>query len=421
MSKLASFYGLVGLGSLCLVFLFFNQRYGSPMKHRIQPILAVGRSWEDFETTPEPYEFEEPVSNAAVVKEADDSVATLNEIQQVLNLQRRMIRDDMIGYQYPNGRYNKSAKRLEDLVMEKNGKPIRSVIITTWRSGSTFLGDVLTAHPGVFYHYEPLLDFDIVQIRGPPLASQALRNLKALLNCEYEDLDHYIQFGRGHSWLLNHNSPLWKQCQAHRRICYNHRFLSGMCKLFPFQSMKLVRLRLRVAQQLLADEKLAVRLILLVRDPRGTLQSRKHRSFCRESPDCSDPSLLCADMVSDYNAAVELQRKYPSTFRVIRYEDLAVEPYKHVEELFKFYGLDFHPSVKRFLDTHTKNDVGGVSSTYRNSKAAPFHWRADLEFEEVEEIQRNCVVAMKHWGYVHAINASHQREFNPITDYVLRL
>lgn len=108
-------------------------------------------------------------------------------------------------------------------------------------------------------------------------------------------------------------------------------------------------------------------------------------------------------------------------YRVIRYEDLAVEPYKHVEELFKFYGLDFHPNVKDFLDTHTKSDVGGVSSTFRNSKAAPFHWRTDLEYEEVEEIQRSCGIAMKHWGYVPAINATHQKEFNPITNYVLKL
>ncbi|XP_020706956.2 carbohydrate sulfotransferase 5-like isoform X2 [Athalia rosae] len=405
MSKRVSFYGLVGLGSLCLVFLFFNQRYGNPLKHRIQPILAMGRSWD----------------NTNDIKEIDESNASLTVIQHVINQQRRLIREEMIGYQYPKGNYNISANKLEDLVLEKNGRPLRSIILTTWRSGSTFLGDVLTAHPANFYHYEPLLDFDIVQIRGPPLAAEALKNVRALLNCEYADLDHYIEFGKTHSWLFNHNAPLWKQCQAHRGLCSNHRFLSGMCKLFPFQSMKLVRLRLRVAQELLSDQKLAVRLVLLVRDPRGTLQSRKHRDFCPTSPDCSDPALLCADMVSDYAVAVELQKKYPTTFRVIRYEDLAVEPYKHVEELSKFYGLDFHPNVKKFLDTHTKSDAGGVSSTFRNSKAAPFHWRTDLEFDEVEEIQRFCINAMEHWGYVPAMNATHQREFNPITDYVLDL
>lgn len=87
-----------------------------------------------------------------------------------------------------NKKINFICSKLEDLVIEKNGRPIRSIILTTWRSGSTFLGDVLTAHPGNFYHYEPLLDFDIVQIRGPPLAAEALKNVRALLHCEYSDL-----------------------------------------------------------------------------------------------------------------------------------------------------------------------------------------------------------------------------------------
>lgn len=69
---------------------------------------------------------------------------------------------------------------------------MRSVILTSWRSGSTFLGDVVNAHPANFYHYEPLLDFGIVQIRGPPLADEALRNLESLLRCDFNTLGKLI-------------------------------------------------------------------------------------------------------------------------------------------------------------------------------------------------------------------------------------
>lgn len=104
---------------------------------------------------------------------------------------------------------------------------------------------------------------------------------------------------------------------------------------------------------------------------------------------------------------------------MVRYEDLSVEPYSHTTELFKFYGLDFHDDVKRFLDTHTKTDIGGLSSTFRNSKAAPFHWRSELDFDEVEEIQQECGLAMRIWGYTFAHNSTHQRYFDPVTDYSL--
>lgn len=82
--------------------------------------------------------------------------------------------------------------------------------------------------------------------------------------------------------------------------------------------------------------------------------------------------------------------------------------------MFEFYGLTFHPDVKSYLETHTKNNSGGQFSTFRDSKTAPFHWRNDLNFVEVEEIQRVCATAMKLWGYVLAVNETHQKEFNPI-------
>lgn len=59
---------------------------------------------------------------------------------------------------------------------------------------------------------------------------------------------------------------------------------------------------------------LNVRVLLLIRDPRGALQSRKHRDWCPGVPDCDQPRLLCEDMVSDYNAATDLLEKYTNRF-----------------------------------------------------------------------------------------------------------
>lgn len=63
--------------------------------------------------------------------------------------------------------------------------------------------------------------------------------------------------------------------------------------------------------------RLDVRVLLLVRDPRGTLQSRKHRSWCPGQPDCDQPRLLCSDMVDDYAAAVKFSVLYPDKFRLV--------------------------------------------------------------------------------------------------------
>ncbi|XP_046746144.1 carbohydrate sulfotransferase 5-like [Diprion similis] len=406
MSKRASFYGLISVGIFFAVYLIFNENYGRHSMRKTEP------------TVPVPQQLEQKNSKADT-KDIVDPVSEL--IDQIISKQRRLISEETKDYSFPNGRYNISASKLEDLVIEKNGRPIRSVIVATWRSGSTFLGEILNAHPANYYHCEPLIAFDIARIRGPPLAKKALKWVKDLLNCEYQDLGEYLSYAKKDLWAFAFNPYLWKQCEAHQDICFYREFHSSLCKLFPFQSMKLVRLRLQIAQELLADEKLAVRMVLLVRDPRGILQSRKHREWCPPNPDCSEPALTCADMVSDFKVAVKLLKKYPTRFKVIRYEDLSLDPYKHVAELYKFYGLFFHPKARNFLESHTKANKGGVSSTFRNSKAAPFHWKTQLEFKEVKEIQKSCATAMEYWGYVPAVNATHQKEFNPLTNYVLKL
>lgn len=61
--------------------------------------------------------------------------------------------------------------------------------------------------------------------------------------------------------------------------------------------------------------RLGIRIVLLIRDPRGVLQSRKHREWCPTEPDCFDPGTLCSDMVADYHAAITFSKLYPDSFR----------------------------------------------------------------------------------------------------------
>ncbi|XP_037961155.1 carbohydrate sulfotransferase 5 [Teleopsis dalmanni] len=336
-------------------------------------------------------------------------------ISDVLTAQRSKILIEMENFEYPSGRFGVDADKLTDLTPESGGMPVRSLVVTTWRSGSTFLGDILNAMPGNFYHYEPLLNFGIKQVRDPEESEMALQNLKHLLNCDYSYMEDYLDYGKSHTYLFEHNERLWCVCKEFPHFCWRAKFLTPFCKLFPMQSMKTVRLRLSLAEELLKDDSLNVRIILLVRDPRGTMQSRKHRVWCAGNPDCDDPSFVCEDLVSDYKSAEILLDKYPSRFRTLRYEDLSINPYEMTQEVLQFYGLPFDPMVEEFLDTHTKVNIGGVSSTYRDSKSAPFHWKQDLKIEEIKHIQQYCTEAMALWGYRKIENfTDYHRVFDPI-------
>lgn len=387
--------GLVAITIFCIFLIALNQKETSSYRKiiRYQPYDLYG-SFRSNSVVPEP-------------------LPVLPSISEVVQMQKDLIKEELTDYQFPAG------KKLEDYTLSNGGQPLRTVIVTTWRSGSTFLGDVLNAVPGNFYHYEPLLDYGIVQIRGPPESISALKTLKRLLNCDYSQLYNYLDYGMSHVYLFTHNTRLWNNCEMFKQYCWNTTFLNDICKVFPFQSLKTVRLRLWLAEELLKDQQLNVKVVLLVRDPRGTLQSRKHRDWCPGEPDCDQASNLCADMVADYKAANNLIKKYPKTFRAIRYEDLSLNPYEYVRDLFDFIGLYYHNDVKQFLDSHTKMNVGGVSSTFRDSKSAPFHWRTEMNLTEIQDIEEQCDLAMQLWGYLRTENEVDLKDFNPLTTYTL--
>jgi len=341
---------------------------------------------------------------------------TRKKIDNALSSERSQLSSVMSGYALP------PSVSLSSLQPEQGGQPLRAMVVTTWRSGSTFLGDIMSAHPGTYYHYEPLLHYDIRQARTGALAEDAIRTLRELMQCNYTRLDWYLRYGRSHPWLFKHNERLWKFCveegedKQRSSFCWRPEFLNRFCSLFPFQSIKTVRLRLNLTEALVQDPGLNVQLLLLVRDPRGTLQSRKHRDWCPNNPDCEDPAKLCQDLKDDYQAFIKLRKKYPGRYEVFRYEDFSMDPVNNTATIFKFFGFHVHPKVTEFLDSHTKLTKGGVSSTFRDSKTAPFKWREKLTLSEVLNIQSKCSEAMKIWGYKEVYSESELRTFQPVFD-----
>ncbi|XP_037035043.1 carbohydrate sulfotransferase 1-like [Bradysia coprophila] len=305
---------------------------------------------------------------------ADKEISTINNSSvitaNILQDQRELIAKEMQSLEGEN-----EFENLNSLTPEKDGSPFRSVIVTTWRSGSTFLGEILNSMPGNYHHFEPLVNYGIRVVRGPPDDERAIYQLQQLLHCNYSNLSEYVNFGAKHKFVYNYNARLWKYCYLHPghpnktqihthpddpRYCSNASFLSSFCKLFPLQSMKVLRLRLALTEQLLEDPSLNVRIVFLVRDPRGLMLSRKRCKWCHGETDCENPSTVCNDMMLDYYSAKSFQIKYPLRFKVVRYEELSLDPFKVTEEILKFYGLPFDEMVKTFLESHTKQDIGNI-------------------------------------------------------------
>ncbi|XP_076042632.1 carbohydrate sulfotransferase 5-like isoform X2 [Oratosquilla oratoria] len=294
------------------------------------------------------------------------------------------------------------------------GKPVppksarRVLLLSTWRSGSTFLGDLVKSYPGTFYSFEPLHHLlKNLHLQEGPLVENVTSLIRDISTCNLEPHDEYVSYMRNYTFLIEHNARLWSVCLRNRDLCFDKTFISRMCSLMPVNVMKTVRMGLQPVLPLLKDPELNMYVVQLVRDPRGSLHSRMKLSWCK-SKACSDPATVCNDLFYDLQLSKVVSQQFPDRYRMLRYEDLSMEPESVTRDLFKFLNLSYHSEVDKFVKTHTSVKKkswmkgarrGNAYTTYRDSKTTATAWRGALNYSSVAEIQRVCAEPLKLLGY----------------------
>ncbi|KAK3855392.1 hypothetical protein Pcinc_038207 [Petrolisthes cinctipes] len=280
---------------------------------------------------------------------------------------------------------------------EVNPSNVRRVLVlSTWRSGSTYLGDLLLAYPGTYYSFEPLHHMlKNHHLEEGPLVDLAQQLLHGIYTCNYTHLDEYINYVRNKTFLMSHNMRLWNSCARNRAFCFDKEYLSRGCRMMPVNVVKTVRMGLNPVVSLLQDDALDLRVLHLIRDPRGCLHSRLKLSWCHADV-CRDPGTVCRDLLTDLMLSDWVKENYPKRYLRVRYEDLGLKPEEKAQEIYRFLGLSYNKHVSNFVRIHTNPNrlnkkAKDAYSTYRDSKATIFAWRGDLEYNTVREIQGACL------------------------------
>ena len=193
---------------------------------------------------------------------------------------------------------------------------------------------------------------------------------------------------------------LYDFCQSTKfSLCQDAEFLESVCPLFPFMIMKTVRLGLDIVEPMFRDDNF--QLLFLVRDPRGVLNSRKHTvNWCKNQYLCIDAKLHCNQIERDLNETLRLSQIYPNRVHLLRYEDLALNPQEKAEELFEQLGLSMTKEVNDFIQSHTQNEKKNAWSIHRKQGERVMIWAKQFNFQEVSDIQSNCVHLMNSLGYL---------------------
>ncbi|XP_037787074.1 carbohydrate sulfotransferase 4-like [Penaeus monodon] len=271
----------------------------------------------------------------------------------------------------------------------------RVIILSTWRSGSSFLGDLLKSYPGTYFSFEPLHHLlKNLHLQEGPLVDVVLNLLKSIMTCDLSQQEEYVSYMRNNSFLMNHNTRVWNSCSRNRALCFDKEYLSAVCKYMPVNVMKTVRMGLAPVISLLQDPSLDLRVVHLVRDPRGSLHSRMQLTWCH-SQACSDPGTVCGDLMTDLKLSEWVKERFPDKYLLVRYEDLGLQAEETARRIFKFLHLTYHKSVASFVRDHTSinrktKKKPNTYSTYRDSKSTTFAWRGALNYTTLEEIQNVC-------------------------------
>ncbi|XP_021392596.1 carbohydrate sulfotransferase 2 [Lonchura striata] len=283
-------------------------------------------------------------------------------------------------------------------------------VFTTWRSGSSFFGELFNQNPEVFFLYEPvwhvwqkLYPGDAVSLQGA-----ARDMLSSLYRCDLSVFQLYSTAGAGKNLTtlgifgaatnkVICSSPL---CPAYRkevvgmvddRVCKKcppqrlSRFQEE-CHKYHTLVIKGVRVfDLAVLAPLMRDPTLDLKVIHLVRDPRAVASSRikSRHGLIRESLQVvrsRDPHIhrmpfldaghklggkkegaggsdyhalgamevICSSMAKTLQTALHPPDWLQGNYMAVRYEDLVVEPIKTLRQVYGFVNLAVSPEMEKF-------------------------------------------------------------------------
>lgn len=276
----------------------------------------------------------------------------------------------------------------------------RILLLANFRTGSSFLGDVIQSAPNVFYSFEPLA--------YKRLAKTDL--IKTIFECKLPaKYLQYIDGLRGDKPFMKRNYQGWSACQQNSTLCSHPNFVNAVCSSFSNHVIKVVRLRARELVDLLENDPTTRdwKIVYLFRDPRGTMSSRLRLQWCMKKTAiiCRNVTRLCQDLVDDFQWFEKLKQKDPDHHFMLKFEDLSQNVNLAIENLFNFIKLPLSDSVKEFLEEHTRaqreelDDEQSEFSVARNTKQVANAWRSKMSKQRIASITDICRPALKLLDY----------------------
>ncbi|XP_077979600.1 carbohydrate sulfotransferase 1-like [Glandiceps talaboti] len=281
------------------------------------------------------------------------------------------------------------------------------LVFASKRSGSSFFSELLNNHPNFVYYFEPLTCLTAESTRknytNKVFNKKAIDIMQRLFTWDVSPL-HAIGKTSAKGRLCKHGKVLSRTsyCKETSKSAVE---LTQLFSMYEHVAIKTIRLYdLNLLQALANNPDINLKIIHLVRDPRGIWNSRldlnkSNHDYLRRRPEWDEITDLCQTMMHTLQVVHLYPKWLHGKYFLARYEDAAIDPIGMAEKLYKFLGLRLPIQVKKWLNTHTQETDDGEFTTTKNSTEIATQWRQTLPFETVLDIQNKCRRVMKGLGY----------------------
>lgn len=143
-----------------------------------------------------------------------------------------------------------------------------------------------------------------------------------------------------------------------------------------------------------------VKLLHVVRDPRGSVNSRINLRWINDYQSRGFPLLprdTCEGILQNVKYGASLEGSLKERYKLVRYKDIALFPVKTALEIYKFAGFEMPESVIHWIVKSTQpskellaKEAQNAFSPIRNASANFEKWRKEAPIERTRIIEKEC-------------------------------
>ncbi|XP_070580558.1 carbohydrate sulfotransferase 1-like [Ptychodera flava] len=282
---------------------------------------------------------------------------------------------------------NVEARNPESNSIATSSRYLHIIVFASKRTGSSFTGEILNQNPEVMYLFEPLHQFTFSVLRGHMEAdifeSQSIEMLDSLFKCDFQG-SPFVTTLANNIFCSKSRALTTTLCGAHKARNDKAKVIStltNICNSYSIRAFKTIRLYdLELLRSYAVDPMINLKIIHLVRDPRGVMNSRRklheiNHDYHRKNVPWDETEDLCRDLVKNLHIASSSPAWLKDAYMLVRYEDLARQPNKMADNIYQFLGIRMPKEVQDWIQRNTKSGDRRAFSTRRNSSATATQWR----------------------------------------------